>query len=163
VRTALALLLSLAACDKFPTRPDEAKFRAADPMEKCKLTEPRAIRCTDELLAAELRSLGGPDDGGAANALAEQVEKDSKPLTKEMRHSMHKTACIGSLDDGYTNGVFDCWSISDCKRFAECVHKPSAKASDGWVRRPPPPTTPGEQPPPPLPQPSPAEGSGANL
>lgn len=153
MRLVLGLLVALTACDRFPSRPDEAKFRAADSMEKCKLTAPRAIRCSDELMIEELRSLGGPDDGAAANALAEQVEKDSKPLTQEQRHSMHKTSCAGSLDDGYVNGVFDCWAIADCKKFAECVMKQPAKSDGNWVRRPPPPTAPGEQP---VPQP----GSG---
>jgi hypothetical protein len=131
VRLVIALVL-LVACDKVPTRPDEAKFRAADSMEKCKLTEPRAIRCSDELLAAELRSLGGPDDGDATNAIAEQVEKDPKPLSDKQRHAMHETSCLGSLNDEYVNGVFDCWAIADCKAFATCVMKaPSPRQGSG--------------------------------
>ena len=125
MKLALALLFALAACDKPPTRPDEAKFRAADPTEKCNLMAPRAVRCADELLVAQLRSMGGPDGADISGAVAEDLEKNPKQLSDEDRRAMHVNMCLGSLNDGYVNAVFDCWSVAGCKQFADCVMKPA--------------------------------------
>jgi hypothetical protein len=121
---ALAVVLLLCACDKMPARPSEASFRAASPTEKCRLTAPRAMRCTDELMVAELRSLAGGDDGGLADAVAEDLEKDPKPTTKKDRRVMHEHMCLGGPT--YADAVFDCWSEASCKAFAQCVMKPAA-------------------------------------
>ena len=119
---ALAVVLLLAACsDKMPGRPDEASFRAAAPSEKCRLTEPRATRCSDELLVADLRSLAGSDDGGLADAVAEDLHKDSRPTTAKARRAMHQNMCLAG--GGYAEAVFACWSETSCKAFAACVMK----------------------------------------
>jgi hypothetical protein len=131
VTRALAVVLLLGACgDKLPARPNEASFRAAGPTEKCKLTAPRAMRCADELMVAELRSLAGGDDGGLADAVAEDLKKDPKPTTKKDRRVMHEHMCLGG--PSYADAVFACWSEASCNAFAQCVMNPAA----------PPPTSP---------------------
>lgn len=130
MKLALAAVLMLGtACDKpLPSRPDEATFRAADPMEKCKLTEPRANRCNDDLMIEEVRTLTGSDKDMAelANTLEEGVKLD-KPSSAEDRHVMHKTRCLGNVDTSYADGIFECWDIADCKKFAQCVMKTPAR------------------------------------
>jgi hypothetical protein len=122
----VTILFVLVACDKPPpTRPDEAKFRAANPMEKCRLTEPRAVRCTDDLMVEDIRSLSQGDKGmeELANVVEDDVKLD-KPASDEERHALHKTRCLGSVGTTYADGVFECWAVEDCKQFAACVMKP---------------------------------------
>jgi hypothetical protein len=126
MKALVALLFVLVACDKPPpARPDEATFRAAAPMEKCKLTAPRAIRCSDDLMVEELRTLTNGDKGMEefANVVEEDVKLD-KPTSDEDRHAMHKTRCLGNVGTTYADGIFECWAVEDCKQFAQCVMKP---------------------------------------
>jgi hypothetical protein len=126
----ITALVALVACDKPPpARPDEATFRAASPMEKCRLTEPRAVRCSDDLMVAELRSMTQGDKGmeDFANVVEEDVKLD-KP-TSEDRHVMHKTSCLGSVGTSYQDAVFECWAVEGCKKFAECVMAKPARAT----------------------------------
>jgi len=106
-----------------PVRPDEATFRAADSTQKCKLTAPRAMRCSSELMIADLRATSDRDDGGLVDAIEDDLAKHPKPLSDNDPRAMHENQCRGSLDDGYTKGVFECWTVADCKKFAECVMK----------------------------------------
>jgi hypothetical protein len=120
----LALLVGACGSDK-PARPDEATFRAMSDDEKCRATASRAIQCTDEILVSQIRSLPGID-GDLAGAMESDLA-DDKRLPKEDRKQniqIHKTSCIA--EPGYTDAVFACWSITDCKQFAACVSETSA-------------------------------------
>jgi hypothetical protein len=125
----LALLLAFAACDKLPERPEEAKFRAADDGEKCRLTAARAILCTNELIVADLKAIGDPSLG----EMTAEVQKnlDSEPLrspAKERKENiaLHKSEC--GANEKYADAVFECWAIEDCKKFADCVNNGRATA-----------------------------------
>jgi hypothetical protein len=124
--------VALAACDKLPDRPDEAKYRAADDMEKCRLTAARAILCTDELMVAEIRAMPGLEGSdGFADEMRNKLASEPKRMPKQERReaiTLHKTRCRGDRKTDYQDAVFSCWAIEDCTRFAECVMKPSTGA-----------------------------------
>ena len=128
MKLALILVLAAACGSPMPTRPDEATFRAADPMQKCKLTEPRASRCNDDLMIEELRTMTAGDKSmdGFTDAVEEDVKLD-KPTSTKDRHEMHKVRCLGNVGTSYQDGIFDCWAIEDCKKFAQCVMKTPAR------------------------------------
>jgi hypothetical protein len=127
VRAIIAVAIALAACgDKLPSRPDEAKFRAASEGERCRLTASRAIMCTDELIVAQLRSIEGVD-GELAGVVEDDIAKTTR-LPKQTRKeniALHKTTC--AADPGYPGAVFACWSQTDCKQFATCVVQKSVR------------------------------------
>jgi acetyl-CoA carboxylase biotin carboxyl carrier protein len=75
----------VAACEKLPDRPDETTFRAMDDYEKCRVTASRAIMCTDELLAAQLRALTGSDGTAGVAELVEQDLAKDRQLPKQER------------------------------------------------------------------------------
>ena len=126
-RLSLAIALALFGCsDDRPSRPDEAKFRAAEPGEQCRMTAARAIQCTDAIIVSDVQAIGIPE-------LAEEVEKDlakDAPATpskkdKDQRANIevHKHSCLANKR--YAVGVFECWAIEDCKKFAACVSEKS--------------------------------------
>lgn len=119
-RHALVALIALAGCDGLPDKPDEASYRALDDTGRCKATAPRAIRCTDELILMDLKAVAG-DDPALLDGIADKLHED-KPLPRQERKqniTVHKTSCVGT--PGYMDAVFACWSIEDCKKFADCV------------------------------------------
>jgi len=121
----------VAACEKLPDRPDETSFRAMDDYEKCRVTASRAIMCTDELLAAQLRALTGSDGtAGMADLVEQDLAKDRKMPKQERKQNIavHKSSC--AADAHYPHAVFSCWRIEDCKSFAACVvEKPATRPS----------------------------------
>lgn len=123
---ALLTLIAGAACDSLPDRPDEATYKAADEWERCRLTASRAIMCTDELMVANLNGL----DPGFTGLIEDDLAKDRTPPSKERRQNIdiHKTSCQGDIGTGYVDGIFACWSIKDCKKFATCVAEKSSAA-----------------------------------
>ena len=124
------LALSLAGCDKLPDRPDEAKFRAMNDHEKCRTTASRAIMCTDELMVAQVRTLLIDGAGDMADAVERDMTKDKPLLPKAERKQnidVHRATCAAEI--GYAEGVFACWAIEDCKKFATCVVEKSARPS----------------------------------
>jgi len=122
--TVLASLL--AACNKLPEPPSAADFAAMTDEQKCEATAPRATRCTDELLVAELRDISGDD------AFAAEIGRDyatgPRPDADEA-HTIHQLACRGDRDGAYQKAVFACWDVTDCSAFARCVYKPRVKGA----------------------------------
>ena len=66
---------TLGACDKLPAAPDAKAFEAMSWEARCEATMPRAKRCTDELLIAELATLDGGDASELTDALREDLSK----------------------------------------------------------------------------------------
>ena len=123
---ALLAIVALGACDKLPARPDEAKFKAMDAWEKCRATASRAIMCTDELMVAEVRSIAAFDGSDDFTAELEKQMANDPKLPKQERKAnidIHKTTCRGDRETGYVDGIFRCWAIEDCKKFAACVYE----------------------------------------
>jgi len=125
MRHAWLAVLVLASCDKLPARPAEKEFEALGPGGKCKATAPRAMRCSDELMVAQIRALAMEGGGEMADVIEKDL-KDSAPLLEKNpqkdREAMHKLNCVGG--PSYAEAVYKCWSIEDCKTFADCVMKP---------------------------------------
>ena len=125
MRNALFAVLVLAACDKLPERPAEKEFEALGAGGKCKATAPRAMRCSDELMVAQLRALT-MEGGGELADVVEKDLKDNAPLLEKNpqkdREAMHKLNCVEG--PRYAEAVYKCWPIEDCKAFADCVMKP---------------------------------------
>ncbi|MBL9020257.1 MAG: hypothetical protein JNL83_39090 [Myxococcales bacterium] len=120
----LLAVVALAACDKLPAAPDAQAFETLSPEGKCEATLPRAKRCTDELLLAEVASLDPGGNSELTNALREDLGET--PTYSDDAEAMHRSSCLGSRDDSYPRGVLRCWEVTPCKAFAECVYKPVA-------------------------------------
>ena len=130
----LILVLACLAfgCDNLPDRPDEKTFNAAPFMEKCRLTAPRAIMCTDELMVADVRALaGGMGEGSEFLAMVEKdVANEPKRSAKHERKegiAIHKTRCAGDQYEEYPTAVYACWAQDGCKKFVDCVTQKSAE------------------------------------
>jgi hypothetical protein len=108
--------LALAACsDKLPEAPDAASFKKMTAEERCEATAPRATRCVDALMIAQLESLGsGLDDLG-------KKLRDEPRATDDEAREMHRTYCAEG--PSYADTVFACWDIKGCRAFAACVMK----------------------------------------
>ena len=122
----LAAALALAACDKLPERPDETKFKAMDDFDKCRATASRAILCTDELMVASVSAIAGEGIDDFSKDLAEKLASEPSKGAKADRKAniqIHKTTCAGDIGSGYVDGIFRCWAIEDCKKFAACVYE----------------------------------------
>jgi hypothetical protein len=118
------LLAMLAACDKLPPAPEAAAFAAMSSQAKCEATLPRAKRCVDELLVAEVDSLNPGGDPAFTDALREGMDKS--PTYSDDAEAMHRTSCLASRDGSYTRGILRCWDTTPCRAFAECVYKTEA-------------------------------------
>jgi hypothetical protein len=125
----LSILLVLAACsDKLPDPPSASAFAAMTEDQKCEATAPRATRCVEELMIADLRQLSTASGDG--NLLADEVAKaweDEPRAGGDEARRIHQAACLGDRDGGYMTAVVACWNEPDCKSFASCVYKPRGK------------------------------------
>lgn len=121
----VALAVMLAACDKLPDAPEAKAFEAMSMDGKCEATLPRAKKCADELMLAELATIGGDlATAELADGLREDLKKS--PTYSDDAEAMHRTSCAGSRDDSYMRGILRCWDVTPCRAFAECVYKPAA-------------------------------------
>jgi hypothetical protein len=117
------VLLMIAACDKLPSPPDPAEYAKMSAKQRCKATAPRAMRCVDELLVAQARSLA---IGGGMDELAGEMEKkldDNPTVSEDEAWKMHKVMCAGEKGTAYPDAVVRCWQTESCKAFAACVMK----------------------------------------
>ncbi len=115
----LVLVTMLAACDKLPAAPEAKAFDAMSAQAKCEATLPRAKKCTEELMLAELGSIGGGNDE-LVGALREDLSKT--PTYSDDAEAIHRNACLGSRDDSYARGIVRCWDVTPCEAFAKCVY-----------------------------------------
>jgi len=141
VKLVVIAVLALVACDKLPKRPDETKFKAMDAWERCRATASRAIMCTNELMVAEMRSAISGDNSldGFTDDVAKQLETEPGKSPKAERKAnleIHKTTCRGDRETGYVDGIFRCWAIEDCKKFAACVYERPAAPSNPNAEQP---------------------------
>src|SRR5258706_15901218 len=116
----LAVLLLAAACSDKP--PDLAKFKAMSEADQCEAAAPRATRCIDDLLVADIKAVGLDKE------LRGKLVKDVRTThsTPDERKAMHEIQCLSG--PAYTNAVVACWTIEPCKEFAECVVREESKA-----------------------------------
>ena len=129
----LAVLLLAAACSDKPAPPDLAKFKAMSEDDQCEAAAPRATRCMDDLLVADIKAVGLDKD--LKGELVKEVR--TTPSTPDERKTMHKVQCMS--DPAYANAVVACWTIEPCKEFVECVVREESKAPPRKHEPPPPP------------------------
>lgn len=115
-----AVLVLLVACSSRAAAPDPTEFRKMTPEQKCKVTAPRAARCADELMQAELRAI---DPGHAMDEIAKRLEDEPKANAAEATR-IHEAGCMS--DPHYTESIVACWNLDDCNEFAACVTKTQA-------------------------------------
>ena len=113
----------LAACDKLPDPPSASEFAAMTHQQKCEATAPRATRCTDELMVGELRELTG--DREAAEEIGRDYAAGPSPNARQARE-IHDISCASDRDGSYLKAIVECWNVSDCTAFADCVYKARA-------------------------------------
>lgn len=116
MRCLLVLLLVTTACkDEAPVAPDPKQFATLSLEQKCETTRPRASRCIDEILIAQLESMAA--DKEMTDSLAKGLRREKSG--PEEADEMHRTSCRAS--DAYADAVYACWAKTDCKSFAACV------------------------------------------
>jgi hypothetical protein len=112
------LVVALVACGGGPKPPDPARYQAMSEEERCEATAPRATKCIDELLAADLRDLASAV-GSEVEAAAAAMERDDRPLGDREALTIHQIRC--ETAETYPDAVLACWSESGCDAFARCV------------------------------------------
>jgi|SRR6516162_11632333 hypothetical protein len=118
MRMRLVMLLLLVACgNKVPDRPSAAEWAKLDGEGRCRATFPRAADCTDELMAEQLRSIGGGSE------LADEMLQKFKdqPTSDRDAVKIHKVSCLG--DRIYADALYECWNREGCAALAKCVYK----------------------------------------
>ena len=119
MRLALALVAVLAACHDKPAKPDPAAFAKMTRGQQCAATAPRAEKCADELMVADLHALGS-QLGSGLDALEDKL-RDSPPATDDEAHEMQRLHCVESAH--FAEAVVACWDEDGCDAFAACVAK----------------------------------------
>ncbi len=110
-----AVLLAVVGCKtKAPDPPDPAAWAKLGPDEKCRQAFPRAADCTDELIAAQMSSLGG---SGLGDEMLNKMKDE--PTSDRDAVRVHKVQCAGSKH--YADAVYACWKTEGCAAFAKCV------------------------------------------
>jgi hypothetical protein len=118
MRTCL-LLLVICACGKRLEKPDPAELAKLEYDAQCAAVAPRAGRCANELIAADLRSL--PVDEPGQRELARAAAGGARELTDHEARGIAITSCVGRADRTFPARVLTCWDEDDCTRFADCV------------------------------------------
>ena len=123
MRALLLPLIILAACKGTPSPPDPKAFAAMTPEARCEAVAPRATQCVDELMIADLHSVG--IDPALAKELETQLGNSPRAKGDEAA-AMHKTRCASTK--GYPPAVVACWAIQPCQAFVDCVVRAESKS-----------------------------------
>jgi len=95
--------------------PLPTNFAAMSPEAQCTATAPRARPCHNELLRAEMRSLG----------LLDTSAINDKPVDDKEADVLHLADCDGS--PGYARAIVECWAQPSCDELAKCTFEYAAK------------------------------------
>lgn len=119
----LVLVASCGDADRGP--PDPQQYKAMTDEQKCDATAPRATRCIDELLAAQMKDVLAAD--AKSGAEIDQALDRTPGATASQASEMHRVSCAG--DPHYADAIVACWSTAGCRQFADCVlaHERTAK------------------------------------
>jgi hypothetical protein len=98
--------------------PRPTGFAAMSSGEQCTATAPRSRPCHNELLKAELRSVG------ASDVLDARKDFD-EPVDDREAETLQANECLGS--PGYARAIFECWSQPSCDALAKCTIEHAAR------------------------------------
>src|SRR5688500_5126093 len=117
------IAIVLCACGKTPLeKPDPAALQRLTYEAQCEAVAPRAGRCANELMIADLESLAR-SDGMDVSAIVDDMRRDDD-LSSEQARSIARHSCMGTATETFPARVLACWDEDDCTRFAACVTRP---------------------------------------